>query len=131
MTAFVDTNILVRHPTGDPPEMAARASHFLATSEDLHVVGAVIAEVVHVLESFYEVERQQVAQAIRSIVAFPSTRVADLGIILRAVDLYETDRLDFADGWVVAAGERAAVRSVASLDRGLDRAPTIDRIEPG
>lgn len=130
MTAFVDTNILVRHLTGDPPEMATKATNYLATSEDLRVVDVVVAEVVYVLESFYEVERPQVAQAIRSIVGFRSTRVADLDRILRAVDLYETDRLDFADAWVVAAAERAAVRSVASFDRGLDRIFTIDRIEP-
>ena len=26
MTAFLDTNVLIRHLTGDPPEMAARAT---------------------------------------------------------------------------------------------------------
>lgn len=29
MTAFLDTNILVRHLTGDPRELAARATRFL------------------------------------------------------------------------------------------------------
>ena len=130
MTAFVDTNVLVRHLTGDPADMGARATNYLATSEDLRVVDVVVAEVVYVLESFYEVERPQVAQAIRSIVGFRSIRVADLDLILRAVDLYETDRMDFADAWVVAAAEEAGVRSVTSFGRGLDRIPTIDRIEP-
>ena len=31
MTAFVDTNVLIRHLTGDPPHLAARATAFLAT----------------------------------------------------------------------------------------------------
>jgi predicted nucleic acid-binding protein len=26
LTAFLDTNVLIRHLTGDPPEMAARAT---------------------------------------------------------------------------------------------------------
>jgi len=29
LTAFVDTNVLVRHLTGDPPDQAARATRFL------------------------------------------------------------------------------------------------------
>ena len=38
MTAFVDTSILVRHLTGDPPEQAARATKFLAESGELLLV---------------------------------------------------------------------------------------------
>lgn len=34
MSAFVDTNILVRHLTGDPPEMAARATAYLADASE-------------------------------------------------------------------------------------------------
>ena len=29
MSAFVDTNLLVRHLTGDPPELAARGAHLV------------------------------------------------------------------------------------------------------
>lgn len=29
MTAFVDTNLLIRHLTGDPPDLAARATAIL------------------------------------------------------------------------------------------------------
>jgi predicted nucleic acid-binding protein len=31
MTAFIDSNILVRQLTGDPPAMAERATAFLAS----------------------------------------------------------------------------------------------------
>ena len=52
MSTFVDTNVLIRHLTGDPPDMAAAATRFLAEADDLLVVDLVIAEVVYVLESF-------------------------------------------------------------------------------
>ena len=57
MSAFVDTNILVRHLTGDPPGQATRATRFLGEVDELVLVDLVVAEVVYVLESFYEVER--------------------------------------------------------------------------
>lgn len=35
VTAFVDTNVLVRHLTGDPPAQAARATRYLQRAETL------------------------------------------------------------------------------------------------
>jgi predicted nucleic acid-binding protein len=61
LSAFVDSNVLVRHLTGDPPHQAKRATAFLRDGEDLIVVDLVVAEVVYVLESVYELERERVA----------------------------------------------------------------------
>jgi predicted nucleic acid-binding protein len=63
VTAFVDTNIRIRHLTGDPPEMDARASAFLEAADELLLTDLVAAEVVYVLESFYAVPRAEIAQA--------------------------------------------------------------------
>ena len=46
MTAFVDTNVLVRHLTGDPPEQAARATAYLAAADELLLADLVVAEMV-------------------------------------------------------------------------------------
>jgi predicted nucleic acid-binding protein len=54
MSAFVDTNVLIRHLTGDPVEMATRATSYLRTETELLVTDLVVAETVYVLESFYE-----------------------------------------------------------------------------
>ncbi len=72
MTAFVDTNILVRHLTGDPPAMAKRATAFLAGPSESYLADLVVAETVNVLESFYEAPRDQVATAMRSLIAMRS-----------------------------------------------------------
>ena len=44
MSAFVDTNILVRHLTGDPPAMAARATAYLASADELYLPDLIVAE---------------------------------------------------------------------------------------
>ena len=130
MSAFVDTNILVRHLTGDPPAQARRASSFLAKAEELLLTDLVAAEVVYVLESFYEVPRARVAEFVRAILAFESIVVLDLSLLLRALELYEVDRLDFADAYLVASAETSGVETVASFDRSIDRVGTVRRIEP-
>ncbi len=130
MSAFIDTNILVRHLTGDPPDMAQRATRFLASERGLLLVDLVVAETVYVLESFYEAPRRQVAEAIRSLIAFDSIVCVDPALLLRAVEVYETDRLDFAEAYLVACAETTDVGRVASFDRAVDRMDTVERVEP-
>ncbi len=130
MSAFVDTNVLVRHLTGDPAEMAARATAYLEVESDLMVADLVVGETVYVLESFYEAPREQVAEAIRSLLAFEAVVTVDPPLLLRALEVYETERLDFAEAYLVACAESTGVNKVASFDRSLDRVGTIERIEP-
>jgi len=130
LSAFVDNNVLVRHLTGDPPDMAARATAYLGTERELLLTDLVVAETVYVLESFYETPRDQVAQAVRSLVAFASILCVDRALLLRAIEVYETDRIDFAEAYLVACAETTGVSKVASFDRSIDRINTIERIEP-
>jgi predicted nucleic acid-binding protein len=130
VSAFVDTNVLVRHLTGDPPEQAAKASKFLAAADELLLVDLVVAEVIYVLESFYEVPRARVAELVRAIIAFPAIVVLDAVMLLRALEVYETARLDFADAYLVAQAERSGVGAVASFDKAIDRVATVPRVEP-
>ena len=131
MTAFVDTNVLIRHLTGDPPELAARATRFLADAEELLLPDLILAEIACVLESFYETPRAQVATTLRAVLAFPAIRVLDADLLQRAVEVYEIHRLDFADAYLVASAERTGVGVIASFDRSIDRVTTVRREEPG
>lgn len=130
MTAFVDTNVLVRHLTGDPPEMAARATELLASGTTLLLTDLGAAETVYVLESFYEAPRAQVAEALRAVVAFGSIVCTDPALLLRSAEVYEVARVDFAEAYLVACAEATGVRRIASFDRGLDRVATVERVEP-
>ena len=131
MRAFVDTNVFVRHLTGDPPEQAAAAIAFLSDAEELYVPDLVLAEVVFLLESYYKVPRVRVAELVRAIIGFPATVVVDETLILRALEVYELDRLDFAEAYLAACAESSGVATIASFDRTLDRIPTVARTEPG
>ncbi len=130
MTAFVDTNILIRHITGDPPEQAGRATRYLAHADQLLLPDLILAEVAYVLESYYEAPRLQIAETLRAVLAFPAVRVVDSALLYRVVELYEVHGLDFADAYLVASAERTGVGVVASFDRGIDRVGTVLREEP-
>ena len=130
MTAFVDTNVFIRHLTGDPPAQARLATRYLERADELLLPDLILAEVAYVLESFYEVGRSGVAEALRAVLTFRAIRVVDAPLLMRTVELYEVHRLDFADAYLAASAERSGVGVVASFDRGLDRVTTVVRDEP-
>jgi predicted nucleic-acid-binding protein len=65
----------------------------------------------------------------RAAIALPSVIVLDARLLLRALELYETERLDFAEAYVASA-EATGVEAMLSFDRAIDRVKTVARIEP-
>jgi predicted nucleic-acid-binding protein len=130
VSGFVDTNVLIRHLTGDPPDQARRATDFLARTEPLWLADLVVAELVYVLESVYRVGRDEVAQLARSIVISDRMLVSDLPLLLRTIEVYERHHLAFADAYLVASAERSGVGIVVSFDKRISKVGTVERIEP-
>lgn len=130
LTAFVDTNVLIRHLTGDPPDIASRAAAFLAAADELLLPDMIVAEIVYMLESFYELPTDDVAKAVRSVIAYPPIQTLNPALLLRALEVYETARIDFAEAYLVASAEIAGIADIVSFDRSIDRVPTVNRVEP-
>lgn len=131
VTAFLDTNVLVRHLVGEPRAQARRATTFLSSfDQPLLLADLIVAEVGYVLESFYETPRAEVATLLRVIVTSDRLQVVDRPLLLRAIEVYERHRLAFADAYLVASAERTGVGTVVSFDRAIDRVGTVVRVEP-
>jgi predicted nucleic-acid-binding protein len=110
--------------------MAARATALLASSEPLLMADLVFAECIYVLESFYEVDRARVATLMRSALSLENLKTTDPGLLRRALEVYELDRLDFAEAYLVAQAEATDVAEIASFDRTIDRVKSVRRREP-
>jgi predicted nucleic acid-binding protein len=55
---------------------------------------------------------------------------ADVELLFRALEIYEVDRLDFAEAYLAAAAEFTGVESIASFDKAIDRVPSVERLAP-
>jgi predicted nucleic-acid-binding protein len=109
--------------------MARRATALLGSGERLMLTDLVLAECVFVLESFYEVERARVAELMRAALALRTVETVDAGLLLRALEVYELDRLDFAEAYLVAQAETTGVGDIVSFDRSIDRIGSVTRRE--
>jgi len=110
--------------------MAERATAALKERSELRLVDLVLAECVYVLESFYELSRPRIAELMRAALALPSISVDDEALALRSLELYEIERLDFAEAYLVACAEGCDAATVMSFDRTIDRVAGLSRIEP-
>jgi predicted nucleic acid-binding protein len=49
-------------------------------------------------------------------------------LLLRALEVYEVEGIDFAEAYLVASAEASGVETIASFDRTIDRLTTVRRI---
>ena len=105
MTAFIDTNVLVRHLIGEPADQAKQATRTLSSLETLLLSDIVIAEAIYVLQKVYSVDRPTISDVMKSLLAFPSIQVVDEPTVLRALEIFVNHRLHFVDAFLVASAE--------------------------
>jgi hypothetical protein len=66
----------------------------------------------------------------RAAIALTSISVLDARLLLRSLELFETERLGFAEAYQVASTEATGVAAAMSFDRTSDRVKTMERIDP-
>ena len=119
VSGFLNTSIVVRYLTGDPPELADRAARIIDEEDELQVTDVVVAETAYVLTSVYKIARDLVVD---HLIAFlqkenVGTFALDKSLILHALLLCRpSGRVPFADAMVWAAARSASSKVVYSLD---------------
>lgn len=117
---WVDANVLLRFLTGDPPELAGRASGLLEEAErggvPLRVHSVVVAETVWVLQSFYGYSKGEISGTLAPLLEHPALRVEGAGTVIRALEAMASTNVDFADA-LLAATARSRGEGVASFDK--------------
>lgn len=120
----VDSNVLIRAFTADPPEEALRAAEILSVPEEKFINDVVIAEVAWVLARLYRFDRTRIAGVFRQLVAVSDVRFRDRDIVVAALDAYETGGAGLADHLIGAANAAAGCRTTLTFDKGAGKGPS-------
>ncbi len=125
--------MLLRFLTGDPPELAGRASRLLEKAErdgvPLRVHSVIVAETVWVLQSLYGYSKGETSGALIPLLEHPALKVEGARIVIRALEIMASNNVDFADA-LLAGTARSHVEGVASFDRDFRKLDVKWR-EPG
>lgn len=119
MTALLDTSVVVRYLTGDPPRLAARAARIIDSDQQLAVTDVVVAETAFVLSTVYGVARPAAVAALVELLQ--RTNIAtlrlDKGAVIQALLMCRPSRrVSFADAMVWAAARSSRAEMVYSFD---------------
>jgi predicted nucleic-acid-binding protein len=117
----LDTNVVVRYLTQDDPKQSPIATDLmekvLSSEEPGYISLVVLAELVWVLTSVYDLDRVGVADLVGKLLTTEQLQVQSAEIVWRAKRRYEASKADFSDALIVEC----------SLVAGCLRAVTFDR----
>lgn len=118
---FVDTNVFLRFLTNDDPVKAKLAEALFRDAVRGKITLAtsllVIAEIVWTLESYYKLEKPDIAAKVEMILNTPNLECPEASLLFMALDLYVHANIDFVD----------AYNAFHMKDRGLTQIFTYDR----
>lgn len=120
MSAFLDSNVIVRYLTGEPPDLAERSAEIIDRQDDLRVPEVVLAETACVLTSVHGVSREAVVD---HLMAFMQKRNIgsphlERSLVLQALSLCRPPgRVSFADALLWATAYAREGGTVYSFDK--------------
>ncbi|MEA3336284.1 MAG: PIN domain-containing protein [Chloroflexota bacterium] len=121
--AFIDTSVVFRYLTNDPPAMAAVAARLIDSDQPLILSEVILAETAYVLSSVYDIPRVAVVDALSAFIQRRNIRLLNLSKprALEALRLCrDSKRHSFADALLWAEASHSGIQRVFSFD---DRFP--------
>jgi predicted nucleic-acid-binding protein len=131
---FVDTNIFIRFLSDDDPEKADACEKIFKKAveekESIFTTELVIAEIIWVLESFYELEKEEVQDKVEKILNTPNLICPHKDLILSALTLYSEKNIDYIDAYNALILKEKGIEELYSYDKDYDRIEWLNRLEP-
>ncbi|MGB9736110.1 MAG: PIN domain-containing protein [bacterium] len=117
----IDTNLLVRYISDDDPAKSKSVDNLLtkAMNGEIQVLipSIVIAELVWVLESFYEMKATDITGIVQAILNTPGIEVTDRQVIESALLLYKSQNIDLIDAWIIEFAKDRNIKAIYTFDK--------------
>lgn len=121
---LIDANVILRYLLADHAALHRRAKALLEDVRigDRHVVvlESVLAECVYVMQRLYRVPRPEIADKLDGLLGYRGITGPDVPVLRRALAVYGTTSLGFADALLAARAE-AMNLPVVTFDAALER----------
>ena len=131
---FIDSNIFLRHLTGEPEDHAQKATAFFEKIErgELKVVTthAVMFEVVFTLERYYKIKKAEIRDLVLPLLELPDVKIEGKQSLRKIFGIYIDKNISFIDAYHAVYMEKEGLTEVVSFDRDFDRIDGVKRTEP-
>lgn len=130
---YADTNIFIRYLTNDPPDQAEQARRLFeevsADDFELFINDLVAAEIVYVLESVYELEKDKIVEKLLAIAQLDNVVMENRAVILEALELYKEKNLDFTDAYTASHMKKASCTKICTFDNDFKKLDFIEMVD--
>ena len=131
---FIDANIFIRYFISDDLNKSKKVEELFQKivhgETECFTNQMVIAEIVWVLDKFYNMDKQLVCDNIEFIVNTPNLKVKEKNTILKAAEIYRNSNIDYIDAYNYSYILANNADSIFSYDAHFDKLESITRIEP-
>jgi Predicted nucleic-acid-binding protein, contains PIN domain len=133
--AFIDTNPFIRYLTNDIPELAQKVENLLEKARKgqikLITNELIIAEIVWVLESVYDLTKDQIYELLQGIFNTHNLEIPNKMILKEASEVYKDKNIDFIDAYTVCYMRAKGYKTLISFDKKhMKRVDWIELKEP-
>ena len=134
-SAFVDTNVLLRHLLQDHDDYSHRASRIVDEISNgevsAHISETVVFETIFTLTKTYGVPRELSSQLVRDLLGLDLLIVPNKASLSMTLRLWEDESsLSFADCYHLVLTKSLGLTEIYSFDKKMGRYPGVTRIEP-
>ena len=102
----------------------------LQNEETLFTTELVIAEIIWVLGSYYELPKEEVQEKVEKILNTPNLVCPKKESILAALALYADKNIDYIDAYNALILKERNIKTVYSYEKHYQRIAWIERVEP-
>jgi predicted nucleic-acid-binding protein len=129
----LDTNILVRFLVNDDEEQARRAYKLFAEAESgketLFVPQVVVLEMIWVLDSVYEVPRQEILDSVDALLRMPVLEFESQPAIQGFVNAAREMKIDLSDVPIAVSARHAGCDRVLTFDKRASKQGIFERLQ--
>src|ERR1700687_1527830 len=123
----VDTNVLVRLVARDDAEQVRSAEEFVA--KGAWVSHLVLAETLWVLDSVFELSREQITTAVEMLLNHRDLTIQDAAVVASALAHFRNRPVvDFSDCLLLEIAGKAGHLPVATFDRNFAKLDDVQRL---
>ena len=118
---FFDTNFLLRFYLDDIPAQALKAKKMVQAAKEGAILLVtdliVICEMVWVMDSFYDLEKEVILEKITNLYRTSGVLVLNGEVLPEALSIYLKKNIDFTDAVVASSASKNHIEYLASFDK--------------
>ncbi len=121
---LLDSNVILRFLLADHPQLSQKAKSIFETAEkgksELFINHTTIAEVYWVLESFYNLPKQEIIQILSQLLRFPNMKVPEKRMIFEVLDLLSQENISYIDAYNLIFAQKNNLE-LKTFDKKLEK----------